>query len=673
MSSSSTSAGHAAQPKNRSPFPNAFYVANTMEIFERLSWYGIYTFLAVYLTSSKGLGLAPNEQSLIMGVGSFLLYIVPVFAGAMADRFGYKTMFLLAFSILAPGYYLLGQADSFTSFFIVFLMVAIGGGMFKPVVTGTVGRSTDETNRGLGFGIFYMMVNVGGALGPIVAQWIKGNLGWSWAFSMASIWIAINFIPAIFFYKDPLKSEADGNVVKASDKKSIKQVFQEMQQVLGNGRLAFFVVPALTICCLKAGKVIDANQMFIYLGILIGVNVIWSLLVKHSDESPWYKQKIKLGNKPFVIYLLILSGFWTVYNQVFYSFPLYVQHYVDSSDLIESAEATGSEGFVNYLTGINVDTLSQDLIEVANQIDSPDKQTPEKQQEAYILLSELQIKVPKNEVLTPLALIQKATERADDIVETIHSKHNSGVKLAEIRKALVDISNQFVTNQSVSSDKLKQAKKELTKTGINIPDAYFKPALINVKTATDAAKVYAIEWEEKYKQADPQTILVLEFIAIVLFQVLISNFIARWRALPILVAGTAILSLGMWIGGLSHMLVLGGFTAATSVVIFAIGEIVASPKSQEYVASFAPKENVGMYMGYYFVSIALGNLFAGILSGSLYGSLIIEQGQPVLFWSIFAGLGVLTIVAFIIFDRTMTHHLESSNRDIQTDLAIATE
>ena len=673
MSSSSSRASQNSLQKNRSPFPSAFYVANTMEIFERLSWYGIYTFLAVYLTSSKGLGLAPNEQSLIMGVGSFLLYIVPVFAGAMADRFGYKTMFLLAFSILAPGYYLLGQADSFTCFFIVFLMVAIGGGMFKPVVTGTVGRSTDETNRGLGFGIFYMMVNVGGALGPIVAQWIKGNLGWSWAFSMASIWIAINFIPAIFFYKDPLKSEiSEGS--SQSDKKSIRQVFQEMQQVLGNGRLAFFVVPALTICCLKAGKVIGATEMFIYLGILIALNLVWSLLVKHADQNPWYKQRIRVGNKPFVIYLLILSGFWTVYNQIFYSFPLYVQHYVDSSDLIESAEATGNKGFVNYLTGINVETLSQDLIDVANQIDSPELQTSEKQQQAYILLSELQIKVPKNEILSPLATIQKATERADDIVATIHADHNPTFKLSEIRKILVDLSNQFVVNRAISNTALGQAKTELSLTGITIPDAYFKSALLNVKTATEAAKVYAVAWEEKYKQADPQTILVLEFIAIVLFQVLISNFITRWRALPILVAGTAILSLGMWIGGLSHMLVFGGFTAATSVVIFAIGEIVASPKSQEYVASFAPKESVGMYMGYYFVSIALGNLFAGILSGSLYGSLIIEQGQPVLFWSIFAGLGALTIVAFIIFDRTMTHHLESNKEDsIQTDLAVAIE
>ena len=108
------------------------------------------------------------------------------------------------------------------------------------------------------------------------------------------------------------------------------------------------------------------------------------------------------------------------------------------------------------------------------------------------------------------------------------------------------------------------------------------------------------------------------------------------------------------------MLVFGGFAAATSVVIFAIGEIIASPKSQEYVASFAPKENVGMYMGYYFVSIALGNLFAGILSGALYSSLVIESGQPVMFWSVFGLLGFLTLLAFYIFDKTMVHQLENN-------------
>ena len=89
----------------RSPFQGAFYVANTMEIFERLAWYGMYTLLASYImtpTSQGGLGLGNNERGLIMGVVPFFLYIFPVVSGALADSFGYKKMFLLSFCLMAP-------------------------------------------------------------------------------------------------------------------------------------------------------------------------------------------------------------------------------------------------------------------------------------------------------------------------------------------------------------------------------------------------------------------------------------------------------------------------------------------------------------------------------------------------------------------------------------------
>jgi dipeptide/tripeptide permease len=89
----------------RSPFQQSFYVANTMEIFERLAWYGMYTLLASYIMtplSQGGLGLGNTERGLIMGVVPFFLYLFPVISGALADRFGYRKMFLLSFTLMAP-------------------------------------------------------------------------------------------------------------------------------------------------------------------------------------------------------------------------------------------------------------------------------------------------------------------------------------------------------------------------------------------------------------------------------------------------------------------------------------------------------------------------------------------------------------------------------------------
>lgn len=225
----------------RSPFQQAFYVANTMEIFERLAWYGMYTLLASYImtpTTQGGLGLGNTERGLIMGVVPFFLYLFPVISGALADRFGYRKMFLLSFTLMAPSYYFLGYAKDLGSFMSIFMLIALGAGIFKPVVTATISRTTDDTNRGLGFGIFYMMVNIGGFLGPLLAPIIQKHYGWQWVFIFACIWISVNFIPALFFYKEP---ERHGK------NKTLTQVFHEMQQVLGNFRLALLVVPLLVL------------------------------------------------------------------------------------------------------------------------------------------------------------------------------------------------------------------------------------------------------------------------------------------------------------------------------------------------------------------------------------------------------------------------------------------
>ena len=101
------------------------------------------------------------------------------------------------------------------------------------------------------------------------------------------------------------------------------------------------------------------------------------------------------------------------------------------------------------------------------------------------------------------------------------------------------------------------------------------------------------------------------------------------------------------------MIGLGGsvWIVALALFIFAIGEMMASPTSQEYVGRIAPADKKALYMGYYFVAIALGNLFGGILSGELYGKLARDMQRPDLMWLAFGGIMLLTAVVFLIYNR----------------------
>ena len=83
-------------------FPRAFWVANTVELFERAAYYGVFIVITLYL--SRILGFGDIEASTIAGLFQALLYLLPTFAGAYADKIGFRKSLILAFSLLTLGY-----------------------------------------------------------------------------------------------------------------------------------------------------------------------------------------------------------------------------------------------------------------------------------------------------------------------------------------------------------------------------------------------------------------------------------------------------------------------------------------------------------------------------------------------------------------------------------------
>lgn len=577
-----------AKTRTAKPFGRAFYLANGMEIFERLAWYGFFSLSSLYLTSPRsqgGLGFSDQERGFLQGMIPFLLYLLPVLTGALADRYGYRRMFLLSFCLMAPGYFLLGQVHSFWPFFMVFLLVAIGAACFKPVVVGTVGRSSDDSNRGLAFGVFYTMVNIGGFLGPLVAGYLRA-ISWDLVFLMSSFWILLNFIPALLWYREPQPVSAQNAGAATTDQRSLRQVLLDMQSVLGNGRLALLVLPLLLLLMFSPRLPLSPALLLATGLSWLVLNLLWSAWQRFpsasaataaaSDQAlPWYRQPIRLGHRPFVVYLLILTGFFTAYMQLFITLPLYLRDFVDTADLVRSL-STIAPSTLDYLAAVNVPQLANALPLMAQQYLADPSQLP-------------------------------------------------------------DIARQLAHHK------------------IQLPLADLATGLQQLSQASRDAMQLAQQWAQVYRQINPEYIVNLGFLSIVLCQIAISRLIQRWPALPVLVGGTVLLSLGLLLCGLSaHVsiagaMIGGGMLVIAGVLLFSVGEMVASPKSQEYVAAIAPPRQTAMYMGYYFVAMALGNLFAGLLSGWSYSYFGQTLQQPLLMWGLYALIAGLTAVALLWF------------------------
>jgi dipeptide/tripeptide permease len=211
-------------------FPRTFWTANLMELFERAAYYGLNSVLAVYLADE--LFFEKQAIGLLQGFVYALTYILPIAGGALADRLGYRKMLLMAFSLLTIGYFAAGNFDAYGLIFLFLLIMATGSGLFKPIITGTVARTTTEENSGFGFGVYYWSINLGAFLAPFWVSYVKG-FSWRYVFISSAVWCFLMLLPTIFLYKDPEKPE---------NTKPINQVMKEALLVLSNSRFMLLIV-----------------------------------------------------------------------------------------------------------------------------------------------------------------------------------------------------------------------------------------------------------------------------------------------------------------------------------------------------------------------------------------------------------------------------------------------
>ncbi|MBI5548663.1 MAG: MFS transporter [Deltaproteobacteria bacterium] len=218
-----------------SSFPRTFWVANTMELFERAAYYGLNSVLAVYLAgkvSEGGLGFDEQAVGFLQGIVYAATYVIPIVGGALADRYGYRRMLMVAFSMLATGYFLAGQSSTYALVFLFLLVMACGAGLFKPIISGTIARTTDEKTSALGFGIYYWMINLGALAAPLVVSWLKG-FSWKYVFMASAAYTAAMLLPALLVYRDP---------PRPANTKTLREALLGAAEVLGDARFMLMVV-----------------------------------------------------------------------------------------------------------------------------------------------------------------------------------------------------------------------------------------------------------------------------------------------------------------------------------------------------------------------------------------------------------------------------------------------
>ncbi len=258
-------------------FPKTFWVANIIELFERWAWYGFFMLFANYLTSTEmgALGLSQGQKGMIMGVGTGILYFLPLITGAIADRYGYKKTLVVAFIVYIGAFLLFPHVESYPAVFLTYLLLALGAALFKPIISATVAKTTTDETSSIGFGVFYMMVNLGAFIGPLVTLVLQKQ-NYDYVFYASAIIISINFI-LLFFYKEPPREKSDLPLMS-----SLGKIFKNIS--------------------------------------------------------------IALSDIKLVVFLVLVAGFWTMYNQLFMTLPVFISQWVDTGSIYNFFASLGGFG-----------------------------------------------------------------------------------------------------------------------------------------------------------------------------------------------------------------------------------------------------------------------------------------------------------------------------------------
>ena len=229
----------------RTGFQPSFWVANFTELFERLAYYGPQAVFAIYL--HERLGLSSSQTTWLIGYYGFVVWFMPILGGALADRFGFRRTLAGAFFILSVGNFLLGSLSApwmegvrevlplFALMHLIMIIPAMGPAVVKPVVVGTTARAAKENVRSIGYSIYYTVVNIGAAIGPVFASTVRTRVGAEMVFHVSAGLTLAMAIVTLLFYREPGRAE-DQQV------SSIGATLANLVKVLGDGRFVAFLL-----------------------------------------------------------------------------------------------------------------------------------------------------------------------------------------------------------------------------------------------------------------------------------------------------------------------------------------------------------------------------------------------------------------------------------------------
>ncbi len=697
-----------------SKYSPQFWLVIIFEFFERGSYYGMMSFISVYFSDT--LNIPKENIGEIKGVIQPLLYFLPILSGAIADRFGYRKMLLIAFSLLGGGYFLTSQMTTYSWVFISLVVMGVGAGIFKPIISGTIASVTNESNSTQAFGIYYWAINLGAFLFPLFLVPYLKSINPSYVIIAAGICTAAMIIPTLLFFKDPQLKEKVDKREQTSLLQTVANSFEILYSpvilivnLLKKGVIRYIIILILILVFAfsLSGYLTQQNSTGIFSNICIegeGKKVFFEVKRNMLKENSYkveelknsvathqvtvYKpEKIKEQPEKFLTSLRALEGFSNINVE---EITQLMQNSLDKIRVTLSFLQIEESDFKIIANGLSVDVLlnkkrslpsteelliglHENPLLIAITAADIEKMYKSLDSRPFFLLFVFTI------LIATIFIVFFKKPRTSELPNQPSGGMSSKISyfvvpaiimavwlmpgisvLGRIISSVIALSviSLFVINTEDQKKFVLHSKFLLM---IVIYSIFwilyfqmFDSVLWYVQAYVDATalnnlvngflSIFGIKMNWFF---DVEHVTVINAGTIILLQLIISNIVKKMKALPTMVTGITIATIGMGILAIStHIWVF-----IIGIFLFSIGEMTAHPKFISYIGLLAPADNKALYMGYIFLYGVFGSSIGSIVGAKLYVHYVENLNNPSLLWLIFSGIGVLGIVGLLLYNK----------------------
>ena len=294
------------------------------ELWERFSYYGMRALLVLFMVdtvSSGGMGLDDKTASAIYGLYTAFVYLAALPGGWIADRLlGAQRAVWVGGLVIAAGHFTLA-IPSTAAFFIGLVLVVIGTGLLKPNVSAIVGQLYPEggARRDAGFTIFYMGINMGAFLGPLICGYLGEEVNWHAGFGAAGV----GMLFGVFQYRFSANRLGEAGLHSSAPKVDSAGMDKAWYPVIGGCLIvALVVVLGLTGTLKFNALALAQSTTFVIVGLAFAFFVYIFAFGKLTPTE---------RNHTFVIVVLFITSavFWSGFEQAGSSLNLFANRHTD--------------------------------------------------------------------------------------------------------------------------------------------------------------------------------------------------------------------------------------------------------------------------------------------------------------------------------------------------------